>query len=263
MYGEEALFRFAADAPVFYPNEGKTFFSHNEQHYKPVNLSQIPAGEMATLPAVVATAVGPRVAIAEADVESYPGLWLRATGGPALAAAFPPYPLEEKAARDRDVKVVRAADYIAVTTGTRAYPWRVLGIAANDGDLITNALVYLLQRPSELADTSWIKPGKVAWDWWNDRNLTGVDFKPGMNTQTYKFFVDFAARVRHRVHHPRRGLVQDRQPAAGRARPRHAGAARLRARQERRRHPVGGVEDAGRPVRARAGAVPGVGHQGR
>ena len=149
---------------------------------------------MATLPAVVAPQVGPRVAIAEADVESYPGLWLRATGAAALAAAFPPYPLEEKAARDRDIKVVRAADYIAVTTGTRAYPWRVLGIAANDGDLITNALVYLLQRPSELVDTSWIKPGRVAWDWWNDRNLTGVDFKPGMNTQTYKFFVDFAAR---------------------------------------------------------------------
>jgi alpha-glucosidase len=194
VYGEEALFRFAADAPVFYPNEGKTFFSHNEQHYKPVHLSQIPAGEMATLPAVVAPQVGPRVAIAEADVESYPGLWLRATGAAALAAAFPPYPLEEKAARDRDIKVVRAADYIAVTTGTRAYPWRVLGIAANDGELITNALVYLVQRPSELVDTSWIKPGRVAWDWWNDRNLTGVDFKPGMNTQTYKFFVDFAAR---------------------------------------------------------------------
>jgi alpha-glucosidase len=193
VFGEEALFRFAADAPVYYPNEGKTFLSHNEQHYKPVNLSAIPAGELATLPPVVATAAGPKVAIAEADVESYPGLWLRPTGGPALAAAFPPYPLEEQVSRDRDVKVVRAADYIAVTTGARAYPWRLLAIAPTDADLISNSLVYLLQRPSQIADTSWIKPGKVAWDWWNDRNLTGVDFKPGMNTQTYKFFVDFAA----------------------------------------------------------------------
>ena len=81
----------------------------------------------ATLPAVVETAAGPKVAIAEADVEGYPGLWLRGTGGPALAATFPPYPLEEKAVRDRDVKVVRAADYIAVTRGTRTFPWRVLG----------------------------------------------------------------------------------------------------------------------------------------
>jgi alpha-glucosidase len=194
VFGEEAVFRFAADAPAFFPNEGKTFFSHNEQHYKPVPLSRIPAGELATLPVVVETPAGPKVAIAEADIESYPGLWLRATGAPALAAAFPPYPLEEKATRDRDVKVVRAADHIAVTTGTRAYPWRLLGIAAHDGDLITSPLVYLLQRPSELVDTSWIKPGRVAWDWWNDRNLTGVAFKPGMNTETYKFFVDFASR---------------------------------------------------------------------
>ena len=194
VFGEEALFRFAADAPVFYPNEGKTFFSHNEQHYKPVNLSRIPEGEMATLPAVVATAAGPKVAIAEADVEGYPGLWLNGTGGAALAATFPPYPLEQKASRDRDVKVTRAADYIAVTSGTRAYPWRVVGVAPTDADLITSSLVYLLQRPSELVDTSWIKPGKVAWDWWNDRNLTGVAFKPGINTETYKFFIDFAAR---------------------------------------------------------------------
>jgi alpha-glucosidase len=194
VFGEEALFRFAADAPVFYPGEGKTFFSHNEQLYKPVHMSRIPVGELATLPAVVATAAGPKVAIAEADIESYPGLWLRATGGHALAAAFPPYPLEEKAVRDRDVKVARAADYIAVTTGTRAYPWRVLGVAATDADLITSSLVYLLQRPSEIVDTSWIKPGKVAWDWWNDRNLIGVGFKPGVNTETYKFFIDFAAR---------------------------------------------------------------------
>jgi alpha-glucosidase len=194
VFGEEALFRFATDAPVYYPNEGRTFFSHNEPHYKPVNLGQIPVGDLATLPAVVATAAGPKVAIAEADLESYPGLWLRATGGPALAGAFPPYPLEEKATRDRDVKVVRAADYIAVTTGTRTYPWRILGVAPTDGDLVASSLVYLLQAPSQIADPSWIKPGKVAWDWWNDRNLAGVDFKPGVNTQTYKFFIDFAAR---------------------------------------------------------------------
>jgi len=194
VFGEEALFRFAADAPVFYPDEGKTFFSHNEQLYKPVNLTAIPVGDQATLPAVVATAAGPKVAIAEADVESYPGLWLRATGTPTLAAAFPPYPLEEKAVRDRDVKVTRAADYIAVTTGTRAYPWRVLGVAPTDADLVGSSLIYLLQRPSQIADTTWIKPGKVAWDWWNDRNLTGVAFKPGVNTETYKFYVDFAAK---------------------------------------------------------------------
>ena len=138
-------------------------------------------------------AAGPKVAIAESDVDDYPGLWLRGTDGPTLAAAFPPYPLEEKATRDRDVRVTKAADYIAVTAGTRTFPWRVLGIAESDRDLVASTLVYLLARPSELADTSWIRPGKVAWDWWNDRGLRDVDFKPGVNTKTYERFIDFAA----------------------------------------------------------------------
>jgi alpha-glucosidase len=133
------------------------------------------------------------VAITDADVEDYPGLWFRGTSGAALAATFPPVPLEEKRERDRDIKVVKAADYIAVTRGTRAYPWRALVIAPADRDLPSSTLTYLLARPSEIADTSWIRPGKVAWDWWNDWNLRGVDFKPGVNTKTYQRYIDFAA----------------------------------------------------------------------
>ena len=124
VYGEDAVFPFAPDTAAFFPNEGKTFLSHNERSYGRVRLADIPAGDLATLPVVVDSVAGPKVAIAEADVESYPGLWLRATGSAAIAAAFPPFPLEEKAVKDRDIKVVRAADYIAVTTGARAYPWR-------------------------------------------------------------------------------------------------------------------------------------------
>ena len=78
--------------------------------------------------------------------------------------------------------------------GRAPIPGGSSGSRRADGDLVTNSLVYLLQRPSQIADTSWIKPGKVAWDWWNDRNLAGVSFKPGVNTQTYEFFIDFAAR---------------------------------------------------------------------
>jgi alpha-glucosidase len=137
---------------------------------------------------------GVKIAIADADIEDYPGLWLRGTGRAALQATFPPYPLEEKLERDRDFKVVRAADYIAVTKGSRTYPWRVLGIAEQDKDLMTNAMVFLLAAPSRVADTSWIKPGKVAWDWWNANNLHGVDFKAGINTRTYEYFIDFASR---------------------------------------------------------------------
>lgn len=188
---EEALFNFADNWFAWYPEEDG-FFSHQERLFLPRALGDLAERNLASLPAVI-DAGGVKVAVAEADVVDYPGLWLRGTGGSGLQAAFPPYPLEEKLTGDRDLRVTKAADYLAVTTGTRTYPWRILGVAKRDGDLLTNSLVWLLQRPTELADTSWIKPGKVAWDWYNANNLGGVDFKAGVNTETYKYFIDFAA----------------------------------------------------------------------
>jgi alpha-glucosidase len=193
VYSEESSFNFPDDYRVYYPQE-ESFFSHNERHYLPMNLKTIAPAAIASLPAVVEAANGVKVAIAEADIEDYPGLWLHGTSNNGLAAIFPPYPLTETLEKDRDFKVTRAADYIAVTRGTRSYPWRLLGIAEKDGDLITNQLVWLLAKPSQVEDTSWIKPGKVAWDWWNALNIDGVDFKSGVNTQTYKYYVDFAAK---------------------------------------------------------------------
>ncbi|HXJ47039.1 MAG TPA: glycoside hydrolase family 97 catalytic domain-containing protein, partial [Candidatus Dormibacteraeota bacterium] len=169
-------------------------FSHNERKYLPRAMSTISEKTFGTLPAVVDVGEGAKIAVAEAGVEDYPGLWLRGGGEHALAATFEHYPLKETLEKDRDFKVTEAADYIAVTQGTRVFPWRVLGIAEHDKDLIANQLVWLLEKPSMLSDTSWIKPGKVAWDWWNANNVYGVDFKAGINTQTYKYYVDFAAK---------------------------------------------------------------------
>jgi alpha-glucosidase len=157
-------------------------------------MKEVAPGDLASLPAVVEARDGIKIAIAESDVEDYPGLWLKGRSGNGLVGTFPPFPLKEELSKDRDFKVTEAADYIAVTRGKRTFPWRILGIARKDGDLLTNALVYLLARPSQLPDTSWIRPGKVAWDWWNANNVHGVDFKSGVNTDTYKYYVDFAAR---------------------------------------------------------------------
>ena len=191
VFNEEVALKFADNFTVYYPEE-ESFFSHTERIFLPRILGDLAAKNLASLPAVV-DANGVKIAIAESDVVDYPGLWLRGTSGSGLAGIFPPYPLEEKLERDRDFRVTKSADYIAVTKGTRTYPWRLLGVALKDGDLITNPLVYLLQRPTTLTDTSWIKPGKVAWDWWNANNIGGVDFKAGVNTATYKYFIDFAA----------------------------------------------------------------------
>lgn len=191
VYGEEAVFNFTADHTVYYPQE-ESFFSHNERSYTPRKLTSIPASAIASLPAVV-DVDGVKVAIAESDVDDYPGLWLRGTAASGLAATFPPYPLKESLNKDRDYRVTETAEYIAVTRGARTFPWRVLAIAQNDGDLITNQLVWLLAKPSQITDPSWIRPGKVAWDWYNANNIYGVDFRAGINTQTYKYYIDFAS----------------------------------------------------------------------
>jgi len=193
VYSEEVSLNFPGDLGVFFPRE-EGFFSHNERNYDYVRLKDIPTDAIASMPAVVDAPGGVKLAIAESDLEDYPGLWLKGTGGSGLAGTFPAYPLKEALEHDRDLKVTERADYIAVTKGTRTYPWRIVGIAEKDGDLITNALVYLLERPSQVADTSWIKPGKVAWDWWNALNVYGVPFKSGVNTETYKYYVDFASK---------------------------------------------------------------------
>jgi alpha-glucosidase len=196
VYREEAAFRFPGNFVSYYPQED-SFYSHNERKYLPQHLNEIAPEFIASLPAVIDVGQGAKVAIAESNVEDYPGLWLRgAAPNFALAATFPPYPLKETQTSDRDYKVVESADYIALTSGTRAFPWRVIGIADKDGDLLTNQIVYLLEKPSQIQDTSWIKPGKVSWDWWNDWNIDGVDFHAGINTKTYEYYIDFAARYR-------------------------------------------------------------------
>lgn len=194
VYGEEANFNFPNDFIVYYPQED-SFYSHNERKYLPQHLAQIAPQFIATLPAVVDVGDGVKVAIAESDLDDYPGLWLRGTAPHfGLAATFPPYPTKLIQTSDRDYKPVETAEYIADTSGTRTFPWRVIGIAEHDGDLITNQLVWLLERPAQFEDTSWIKPGKVSWDWWNDWNIDGVNFHAGINTDTYKYYVDFAAK---------------------------------------------------------------------
>jgi alpha-glucosidase len=113
-----------------------------------------------------------------------------------LEAVHAPYPLKEELGGNvggRNAIVTSRADFIARTAGSRSFPWRAVVISTADKQLLDNDLVYKLASPSRLTDVSWVKPGKVAWDWWNDWNITGVDFRAGINTPTYKYYIDFAA----------------------------------------------------------------------
>ena len=189
---EEVLFNFTSDHHVYFATE-ESFFTHQERLYECLTLTQITRYKMSSPPALVDIRDGPKVAITEADLEDYAGLYLRGTGRTSLRGIFPAAALEERQTRDRDVRIVKRDNRIARTTGRRSFPWRVLIIARKDADLLSNQMVYKLAKPLQLQDTDWIEPGKVAWDWWNANNIYGVDFESGINTQTYKYYIDFAS----------------------------------------------------------------------
>jgi alpha-glucosidase len=148
----------------------------------------------AFLPATVEVAEGAKVTILESDLRSYPGMFLKADGHQ-LTAEFARYPKTMDYYKWRGMSYVKdTEDYIAKSTGPRTYPWRVMAITDHDTDMPTNNLVYALATSNQIGNTDWIKPGKVAWDWWNDWNLKGVDFVAGINTETYLYYIDFAAK---------------------------------------------------------------------
>jgi len=190
---EEATFNFTDNHSIYFPEE-ESFQTHSERDYKYLKLDTISDQMMCSLPALVDLDNGPKVLITEADLEDYPGMYLRGGANESLYGKFPAFALADKARNDRDVPVTKRADFIAKTSGRRSFPWRVLIVADKDGDLIESEMVYKLAKPLQLDDTSWIKPGKVAWDWWNYNNLYGVDFRAGVNTETYKYYIDFAAK---------------------------------------------------------------------
>ncbi|HEU4722736.1 MAG TPA: glycoside hydrolase family 97 protein [Gemmatimonadaceae bacterium] len=190
---EQATFGLAGPAEAIVGVD-TTFFTHYEPVYRRIRLDTLRDGRHALLPALVALQGGRKVAITESQLEDYPGMYLVARDGGGLTGTFPRAALEERARNDRDVPVTRRADYLARTSGRRALPWRIVMIADDDRQLLTNQMVYALAAPSRLSDVSWIRPGKVAWDWYNNLNLRGVGFRAGVNNETYRYFIDFASK---------------------------------------------------------------------
>jgi len=189
---EQAAFSFPADEKLFIPTD-VSMFTHSERSYQNLSLSEISPDTLSSVPFMVDRKDGVKILITESDLEDYPGLYVFGTNGNTLNVKFPPYVLTEKLVRDRNIRPVTVAGYIAKTRGTRYFPWRVIAFAAEDRDIIGNDIVYRLASPCRLDDTSWIKPGKVAWDWWNANNNKGVPFRSGVNNDTYRYYIDFAS----------------------------------------------------------------------
>ena len=187
-----------ADNPQLYlpfsTNDKKPEAMAFQNFYTKTALESAP-DKLAFLPVAADNKSGIKTVILESDLESYPGMFLKADSVKgSLNGVFAKYPKAFEQNAWRQQKYVTATeDFIAKSEGKRDYPWRIFSITADDTEMPTSNLVYALAKPSKISDTSWIKPGKVAWDWWNDWGLRGVDFKAGINTETYKHYIDFAS----------------------------------------------------------------------
>jgi alpha-glucosidase len=190
---EKREYQFAANHRLWWGKE-QSFESHNQVYFDYTSLRELSADDLASLPLIINPLDAPKIVITESDLQDYPGMWLRGTQSNALKGVAAKYPKTIIQKSDRYLPVTEREKYIAKTKGSRAFPWRIFAIAENDADLILNQLTYLLASPNRLKNTEWIRPGKIAWDWWNANNIYGVDFEAGINTETYKYYIDFASR---------------------------------------------------------------------
>ena len=174
-------------------NQYHSSFQNTYQH---IELAKWDKSPMAFLPVLSEGKNGKKICITEADLLNYPGMFLKVSSDDkGFYGEFAAYP-KDVSVEVRGLKgmVKTREPYIAKVEGKTAFPWRVMVISEKDTDLLCSDMVYKLATPAKEADYSWIKPGKVAWDWWNDWNLYGVDFRAGVNTETYKYYIDFAAK---------------------------------------------------------------------
>ncbi len=200
---EEVNFNFPTDQKAYIPYVQnikepieKQFYNSFENTYQHINISQWDKKRLAFLPLVVEGVNGKKVCITESDLTNYPGMYLyNGNGSTTLSGVFAPYPKDIKQGGHNMLQgeVQSAEPYIARYNGATNFPWRIIIISENDKELADNDMVYKLATPNKVADASWIKPGKVAWDWWNDWNLYDVDFRSGINNETYKYYIDFAS----------------------------------------------------------------------
>lgn len=200
---EEVNFNFPTDQKAYIPYVQiikepieKQFYNSFENTYQHINISQWDKKRLAFLPLVVEGVNGKKVCITESDLTNYPGMYLyNGNGSTTLSGVFAPYPKDIKQGGHNMLQgeVQSAEPYIARYNGATNFPWRIIIVSENDKELADNDMVYKLATPNKLTDASWIKPGKVAWDWWNDWNLYDVDFRSGINNKTYKYYIDFAS----------------------------------------------------------------------
>ena len=202
---EKAEFAFPADWTMYVPyvcqhtsSLESQYFNSFENIYEHVNLSEWNKERLAFLPLMVESPDGYKINVMESALMNYPGMYLYNSDADAsLEARFAPVPKDVRQGGHNNLQglVESREDYIAAYDGATAFPWRIISVSSQDKEMLDNDLVWLLGEPADSqADWSWVKPGKVAWEWWNCWHVTGVDFEAGVNNDTYKHYIDFASK---------------------------------------------------------------------
>ena len=200
---EEVQLNFDKDYNTLIPyvrdlrNPKDPYISSFEAQYENKKISEFAKDTLAFLPFLIDFKNHKKAVFLEANLEDYPGLFVTNNNSKSgFESRFSKFPLQEKNGGFNNINrlITERADYLVQTKGMRSFPWRIIVISKNDADLANNDMVQKLSEPTKIKDISWIKPGKVAWDWWNDWNIYNIDFKAGINTQTYKYYIDFASK---------------------------------------------------------------------
>lgn len=200
---EEVVLNFDKDYNTLMPyvrdlrNPKDPYISSFEAQYESKKISEFSKDTLAFLPFLVDFKNKKKAVFLEANLEDYPGMFVTNTKTKSgFEARFPKYPVKEYNGGFNYLNklISERTDYLVKTKGSRTFPWRIVVISENDTALTNNDMVQKLSEPSKIKDVSWIKPGKVAWDWWNDWNIYNVNFEAGINTETYKYYIDFASK---------------------------------------------------------------------
>lgn len=195
---ESVQFNFTEAYKCYIPwklnNSADPFESSFENQYSSQLLGEFGDNKdrLAFLPIVVDCGEWGKVLLTESDVEDYPGMFVK-LNSKGFEAVFPPVPLQFKTSNRGVERPVSYSNIIAKTSGSRSFPWRIIAYAAEDKDLPVNNMVYQTASASRVDEIDWISPGQSAWDWWNANTLYNVPFRAGLNTDSYKYYIDFAS----------------------------------------------------------------------
>ena len=196
VFGEDFSLQFPADYLLHLQQPGGYKTAYEEPYTHVTSQSWQPSDKRSVLPILIDTRKSYKILISESDLSDYPCMFLQGTGKNGVTSTFPKVPLEFGDDGDRNLKILKEADYIAKTKGQRNFPWRYFVITKDDKQILENTMTYKLATKNQLQDVSWIKPGQVSWEWWNGATPYGQDvtFKAGCNLETYKYFIDFASK---------------------------------------------------------------------